>query len=62
LFLEPRQLSKIKILRWQTVVRAEFDQQRFSGALANHHRRRRTPKRQTGGTKEMPEHLPTRPN
>src|SRR5262245_65513756 len=31
-------------LDWQTPTRGSFDPQRFSGALANHHRRCRTPK------------------
>src|SRR5262249_21307041 len=51
----PRQLKEIKALDWQTPARGSFDPQRFSGALANHHRHRRTSKRQDGGTKEMPE-------
>src|SRR5262245_64642860 len=42
-------------LDWQTGARGSFDPQRFSGALANHHRRCRTPKRQNRGTREMPE-------
>src|SRR5262249_1992244 len=31
-------------LEWQTSTQSSFEPQRFSGALANHHRRCRTPK------------------
>jgi hypothetical protein len=33
-------LSRVKVLRWQTPIRGSFDPQRFSGAVANHDRRR----------------------
>jgi hypothetical protein len=33
-----RRLKRIKALHWQTPVRGSFDPQRFSRALATHHR------------------------
>jgi len=39
-------------LDWQTGARGSFNPQRFSGALANHHRRCRTPKDKTVGRRE----------
>jgi hypothetical protein len=49
-------------LDWQTPARGSFDPQRFSGALANHHRRCRTPKDKTVGRRKCRSLAKTRQN
>src|SRR5262249_41996581 len=50
-----------KGLDCQTALRGSIGPQRISGAVSNHHRHRRTSRRQTGRTKEMPEPTEPRP-